>query len=213
MPRTRPPFLLCSDQLRVPHQRLRLNLKVGREARKLIHDTICGLPDLFGSPICIRTLPELTVWRGALLTGEPYGTAVHAASFIRRREIVLEDELVSRPAEFRLIFAHELFHFVWARLGNRIRTDFSSLLQAERKLGATGALGESSDVSRTRIKRQPGGSIHPRRWADYACESFCDTGAWLYAGPTRSRWFTLARGHRSARRTWFERVASAGLRA
>jgi hypothetical protein len=153
----------------------------------------------------------LTALRGKLLTGEQRGTAVHAASFIRRREVIVESELIRDPGTFRLIFAHELFHFVWVRLGNATRTDFTSLLRTEREHGSSGTVGESSDVSRARLERQPSGFNFARRWADYACESFCDTGAWLYAGPTRSRWFTLAREHRSARRAWFERVASGGL--
>ena len=41
----------------------------------------------------------------------------------------------------RLIIIHELFHFVWIRLGNKGRTQFSELLRDEYKHRARGELG------------------------------------------------------------------------
>ena len=107
---------------------------------------ISGLPALTGSPLYIRCLPQLTAHRGKLLSGDAQsGTPVHAASFIRRREIVLETELLKKP-DLPLILVHEIFHFVWARLGNRKRAEYSALLAEERQRNARGELGESAEV-------------------------------------------------------------------
>jgi hypothetical protein len=41
-----------------------------------------------------------------------------------------------------------------------------------------------------------------RRWKDYVCESFCDTGAWCFGIAKRYSENTLAREHRATRRKW-----------
>jgi hypothetical protein len=153
-----------------------------------------GLPALTGSPICVRALPQLTAHRGQLLSaaGER-GTPVHAASFIRRREIILESELLAKPA-LPLIVVHEIFHFVWARLSNATRGSFSALLTNELRLHARGELGESAAVRK---------QTDPHR-RDYICESFCDTAAWLYAPRGNHPHATLAKRWRIRRRLWFE---------
>jgi len=58
---------------------------------------------------------------GRLISGGPSGVPVHAGSFLRTREIVLESALLDQPVEFARIFLHELFHFVWLRAGNPLR--------------------------------------------------------------------------------------------
>jgi hypothetical protein len=122
---------------------------------------------------------------------------VHAAAFIRRREIVLETQLTRKPGDLRLITVHEIFHLVWARLGNPARRTWAVLLEAEAAAQARGELGESSS-----LKKSPG----------YVCESFCDTAAWLYSGVRRSPHFTLAERWRSRRRAWFEHTFGATLK-
>jgi hypothetical protein len=42
-----------------------------------------------------------------------------------------------------------------------------------------------------------------RRWREYCCESFCDTGAWVVTG-TESE-MTLAKRWREGRKAWFAR--------
>jgi hypothetical protein len=97
------------------------------------------LPALVGDPISIRILPRLTAHRGKLLSGSPQrGVPVHAATFIRRREIVLETELTRKPGDLRLITVHEIFHFAWARLGNSSRRTWTELLEAEAAARARG---------------------------------------------------------------------------
>ena len=59
------------------------------------------------------------------------------------------------------------------------------------------------------------GSAPGRRWSEYACESFCDTAAWLYAGAGEHAEFTLAARWSEARRAWFAALEArhpAGLR-
>jgi hypothetical protein len=160
------------------------------------------MPALVGDPVSIKILPGLTAHRGNLLSGSPdRGVAVHAATFIRRREIILETELTRKPSDLRLITVHEIFHFAWARLGNSARRAWTALLEAESAARSRGELGESSSV-----KKSPGCT------RDYVCESFCDTAAWLYAGVRRSRHFTLAERWSGRRRAWFEDIFGATLK-
>jgi len=163
------------------------------------------LPELTGSPISIYAQPRLTAHRGELLSrsGER-GTPVHAGSFIRKREIVLERELLFKPRTLRLILVHEIFHFVWSRLRNGGRREFEGLLASERKHRARGELGESSAVKKSRLPWKGSAFDSPRQWRDYVCESFCDTAAWLYAGVKDDRVFTLAKRWRAARKSWFD---------
>ncbi len=157
---------------------------------------LIGLPELTGSPIYVKALPQLTAHRGKLLSAAAgRGTPVYAASFIRRREIILECELLEKGI-LPLIAVHEIFHFVWARLGNVRRAGYSALLAEELRSRARGELGESSAL-RKQVARQS---------RDYVCESFCDTAAWLYA-PGFKRWHaTLGRRWRERRKAWFQAI-------
>lgn len=153
-----------------------------------------GLPALTGSPIRVTALPQLTAHRGKLLSARAgRGKAVHAASFIRRREIVLECELLGK-AILPLIVVHEIFHFVWARLGNNRRAGYAALLAEEMRCRAKGELGESAAVQKQLAMLS----------REYLCESFCDTAAWLYAPPVKHGQPTLAKRWREKRKAWFE---------
>jgi hypothetical protein len=90
-----------------------------------------------------------------------------------------------------MILAHEVFHFVWARLGNKRRTGFAALVRAELSANARGEMGESA------------ASWKHSDLKSYICESFCDTAAWLYSGVKHSPEFTLAPRWRRKRRAWF----------
>lgn len=125
-----------------------------------------------------------------------------AATFIRRRLILLDSEVLARRGEFERILVHELFHFVWVRLPNQIRWNWESLLAGEFAARAGGELGWSSERRKNKLcladSKQRGTA-----WRLYACESFCDTAAWLFAGLRRHEEFTLAVRYRRARRNWF----------
>jgi hypothetical protein len=43
----------------------------------------------------------------------------------------------------------------------------------------------------------------PRHFPQYACESFCDTAAWLFAGLQTHAEYTLANRWRAKRQAWF----------
>ena len=137
------------------------------------------------------------------------GTAVHAACFVRERKIVLHTELLAQPNVFRFILVHELFHFVWARLGNRRRAEFSALLRREHAARAPGELGESSSLKKECLEESDCRS-NSRAWRDYVCESFCDTAAWLYSGRRRYAASTLAKRWRDCRACWFGLVFDDG---
>jgi hypothetical protein len=157
-----------------------------------------------GRAIQVRFLRDLRAGRDKLYSEPPHGQPVHAASFIRRRKIFLDEELERRPRELARILVHELFHFAWVRLGNRVRESYISLLQKECKQGARGEMGWSAEMRKERLAGRSRGS----QWRDYACESFCDTAAWMYSGVRRHSEFTLARRHRENRAAWFETAFS-----
>ncbi len=57
------------------------------------------------------------------------GNAADAATYIRDRLIVLDRDLTGD--EHQRVLCHELFHFVWVRLGNPRRLDWETLLAEE----------------------------------------------------------------------------------
>lgn len=153
--------------------------------------------------ISIRFLPDPRAWRNQLFSGGEKGQQVHAATYIRKREIVLAAELLGNPKELRRIFLHEVFHFAWARAGNRIRQDWERLIEKEWEAGARGELGWSAEWRKRRLLDDGAGQ---RLWRDYLCESFCDTAAWLFGGLRAHEEFTLAETYRARRAAWFRNL-------
>jgi hypothetical protein len=157
------------------------------------------LPPISGAPVRIQSARAL----GGVPSG-PRGV-VHAGTFVRERRMAFD---CSR-AEFPRIFVHELFHFIWARLGNPARRSYERLVKGEWLAGARGELGWSAEW---RKRALAAGDVQSRgrRWREYCCESFCDTAAWLYSGAARHREFTLAGGRRARRRAWFAQKIESG---
>lgn len=169
--------------------------------RSLISDPslACLLPDLpaSGDPISITFAADLRVIRGVLHPDHISGREVHAAAYLRRRAIVLDEALRSNAPELRRILLHELFHFVWVRLGNLRRGEYAALLASERIRRARGELGWSAE-------RAKPDAAEGRAWREYMCESFCDTAAWYFTGDHLEA--TLAGRFRERRRKWLERA-------
>lgn len=186
----------------LPRNLLRINGAVSARFRKLLLTTWTGLPLNPGRPVQVAFLPELTAHRGKLLSRADRGTPVYAATYIRRRRMVLESSLLSDPAALRFIFVHELFHFVWVRLGNRTRHEYSDLLSRELARNARGELGESSLVKKAELRRHLESSS--ALWRDYICESFCDSAACILTGATVHNGLKLATRWTAIRRDWFE---------
>jgi hypothetical protein len=145
----------------------------------------------------------------------------HASTSIRKRVILLDRGVLRRPGEFERILIHELFHFVWVRLSNASRRDWESVLREEFARGIRGELGWSSEWRKGTLEID-NASVRDARWRRYACESFCDTAAWMFTGLGSHDEFTLAGAARKGRRRWFRerlssgiglRESSAGLRA
>ena len=130
------------------------------------------------------------------------GNAAHAATFIRKRLIVLDEELKPGSAEHERVLCHEMFHFVWVRLGNPRRLAWGRLLEAEWNARARGEAGWSAEW-RKKALRSSDVAGRTRRWREYCCESFCDTAAWLFASNESE--VTLGKLRRAGRKAWFAR--------
>ena len=147
------------------------------------------LPPLEGAPLRIETACGLRDRHGE----------VNAGAFLRERRIVFN----CTRTEFPRIFVHELFHFIWLRLGNAPRLSYEALVRGEYRAGARGELGWSAEWRKgalgVRDLRR-----RTRRWREYCCESFCDTAAWLYSGIRLHPEFNLAGNLRKRRRDWFQ---------
>jgi hypothetical protein len=130
------------------------------------------------------------------------GEEVHAATFLRKRRIVLDGGLRRDGRELRRIVVHELFHFAWLRLSNAVRRSWEDLLAEEISRRRRGELGWSAEWRKNALSE---GDIarRTRRWREYCCESYCDTAAWLYAGLVSHDEFTLNRSARRRRAAWF----------
>ncbi len=126
----------------------------------------------------------------------------HASTSIPKRRILLDSGVLARRGEFERILIHELFHFVWVRLGNPARRDWESLIASEIASEISGDLGWSSEWRKEKLVAADVRFRSPR-WRRYVCESFCDTAAWLYSGLVRHDEFTLRTSARRARRRWF----------
>jgi len=144
-----------------------------------------------------------------LLAGRPIRVAVRkslgphlAATSIPRRVILLDSEVLVRPGEFERILIHELFHFAWVRLSNATRQSWEKILSLELSGHVRGELGWSAEWRKEKLKAADVRRRSPA-WRRYACESFCDTSAWLYAGLRRHDEFTLASAARRRRKRWF----------
>ncbi|HLG99686.1 MAG TPA: hypothetical protein VKX49_25485 [Bryobacteraceae bacterium] len=166
------------------------------------------LPQLEGRAIQVRFLPDLRAGSHKLYSARPHGQPVYAASFIRKRKMVLDRELLSRRGNLARILVHELFHFVWVRLSNRIRRSYLALLEMEWKEGARGELGWSAELRKSRLRGGIRVKNRAGKWRDYGCESFCDTAAWLYSGVRAHPEFTLAARYRRRRAEWFKSAFS-----
>lgn len=171
------------------------------------------MPRLEGRSVSIRFWPALTADRRRLYSNRPHGQPVYAGSFVRKRRIILDSELKQQPRELARILVHELFHFVWVRLGNPSRASYEKLVREEWRKHARGELGWSAELRKKALRARPRdrtlGPGSPA-WRDYLCESFCDTAAWLYSGVHRHPEYTLAARHRRRRAEWFQQFLGAG---
>jgi len=150
------------------------------------------LPPIAGQPVRLEIRQKLADRRGA----------VHAGAFVRERRIAFDAELAADRKEFARIFVHEIFHFVWLRLGNARRWSYEALLRQELLARARGEMGWSAEW-RKRALQSDDSPRRTRRWREYACESFCDTAAWIFSGVRSHREYTLANRFRRRRRQWF----------
>lgn len=148
------------------------------------------VPPMSGLPIRVRLSYKLE---------QP----VHAATRLRKREIVLDAALKNDGGEFVRILIHEIFHFAWLRAGNPVRLSYEDLLVEEIRRHTRGELGWSAEWRKEALSRRDL-SARSRRWREYCCESFCDTAAWMFSGLGRHAEFTLPAIQRARRRRWFK---------
>lgn len=134
----------------------------------------------------IRFGEALRAYRGKLESGPGLGEEVFAASFLTRREIVLDEALLEDAEQLLRVFAHEVYHFVWRRLSNGERGEWEAILAAERRPRHAGL---SSELRWKELGEERQG----RRWKNYVCEAFCDSASHLRQGrdnfsPQRRQW-------------------------
>jgi hypothetical protein len=185
--------------------RLILHLSAPRSSKLSVEALRKRLPDLHGRAIRIRFLPALSAGSRKLYSKRRFGQPVYAGTFIRKRRIVLDLELAEKPKELARILTHELFHFAWVRMSNQARRSYQDLLRREWKQSARGELGWSAEIRKAALSSNRNPIAHST-WGDYACESFCDSAAWLYSGIARHPEFTLAQRHRKRRAEWFHSI-------
>jgi hypothetical protein len=149
-------------------------------------------PIFHGSPIEVRYSSGLR---------DEAGNEAYAATYIRRRLILLDEELRRHARVRKRILLHEIFHFAWTRLGNTRRRDWEAFLAAEIQKGARGEAGWSAEWRKRALQAAHSGT-RSRRWREYCCESFCDTGALIGGGGSRET--TLALKWRRLRQRWFQ---------
>jgi hypothetical protein len=161
------------------------------------------------------------------LTGRPIRVEIRkslgphlAASSVPRRLILLDAEVLVRRGDFERILIHEIFHFVWVRLGTPRRRGWEKLLAAEIARGVPGELGWSAEwrkaklqsrvrpTARSGVRSVARSAARSGAWSRYVCESFCDSAGWLWGGLTRHEEFTLPASARRVRRAWLEREFS-----
>jgi hypothetical protein len=144
----------------------------------------------------IRFYPSLRVAGGKIVRRG--GMEVYAAAMVKKRELFLDSSLLDHAPELIRIFAHEVFHFVWGRIGNETRRSWEALIRAERRRRMTGELGWSAQLYKNKLAIDSG-----RVWRDYLCESFCDTAGWYFSGVQTHDEFTLPVTARRKRARWF----------
>jgi hypothetical protein len=125
-----------------------------------------------------------------------------ASTSIPRRVILLDRQVLSRTGEFERILIHEVFHFAWVRLSNANRRSWEQVLQKELRARAAGELGWSAEWRKLTLTLSDAVRRSPK-WRRYACESFCDSAAWMFGDLLSHDEFTLAVRRRRARREWF----------
>jgi hypothetical protein len=125
-----------------------------------------------------------------------------AGASIPRRLILLDAVVLARRGEFERILIHELFHFAWVRLSNQKRRAWEQLLAGEMRERVKGELGWSAEWRKEALTRADVRLRSPK-WRRYACESFCDSAAWMFAGLRAHDEFTLAASSRRLRSRWF----------
>jgi hypothetical protein len=122
------------------------------------------------------------------------GQKVDASAYLRERRVVFDAALAGD--ELCRVTVHEIFHFVWWRLGNPRRLSWEQVLQAERTRGEAGWSAEWRKIELTETDRRN----RTRRWREYVCEAFCDSAAAVYASPAQVTLSRRALAHRAA---WF----------
>ncbi len=160
---------------------------------------------LTGPAIRISAKHDLRASRGKIT--DKRGTPVNAATFIRKRRIVLDAHLLRSDVELRRILIHELFHFVWVRLSNEKRRSFEKLLRKQFK--SRGELGWSAEYRKRDLKSR---DVRQRtlKWREYCCEAFCDTAAYRYSRARRHDEFTLPVSRCRERILWFGKNLGSG---
>lgn len=138
---------------------------------------------------------------------DTYGNPADASTWIRNRLILLDTELAADQPKRHSILLHEYFHFVWVRLGNPKRFAWENFINAQDASPYLGEAGWSAQWRKQKLHPEDAES-RSRRWREYCCESFCDTGARLYSSDKSEN--TLSALPLRKREQWFREVLGPG---
>ena len=140
---------------------------------------------------------------GKLRCGGERGIEVHAGSFLRERRIVLDSALLQNKAERERILLHEIFHFVWWKLGRPRRLQYEHWLAGEMSRGVRGEMGWSAEFRKTALCPADW-ERRSRHWREYLSESFCDTAPARLLGLTHHDEISLGARDRERRLHYLE---------
>ncbi|MGH9663241.1 MAG: hypothetical protein ACRD9L_02315, partial [Bryobacteraceae bacterium] len=185
--------------------RLKIPPSSSKRRDRALSRAAAAVSELFqGRAVEIAFRPSLTALRARLLSCQPKGQPVHAATYLRNRRVILNAALLDDPHEFARILCHELFHFAWVRLGNPMRGSWEAVLQKELQAHARGELGWSAEVRKENLA-DADLRCRTRRWREYVCESFCDSAACFHLNLDGHPELTLAGRYRRRRAAWFRK--------
>jgi hypothetical protein len=121
---------------------------------------------------------------------------------MRERRIVFDAELAADPQEFARIFVHEVFHFVWLRLGNPRRWSYEALLREEMRAARAASWAGPRSGASIALAARDAWRAAPGAGANTSARASATQRPGSFRASAHPE-YTLARRFRERRRQWF----------